>query len=140
MDSRLWSAHYDLGRIHELRGDCGKAASELEKAVALSRGNHRPVAALGRVQALGGRQAEARETLHELERRPSEKYVSSYGLAMIHFSLGEIDKAFSKLERAYERNDGEIIFIGVDRRMDDHRLDRRYQSLVDRLNFSVVAH
>jgi len=56
-------------------------------------------------------------------------------LAMIYTALGQKDKSFQWLERAFEGRSGELIVLKVDPRFDDLRADLRYQSLIRRMNF-----
>jgi hypothetical protein len=82
-----------------------------------------------------GRDREAREVLRTLEQGSREGYVPPTGLALVHAGLGERDRAFEWLEKAYTKRDVNLVFLPVDPRWDAIRDDPRFVDLVARCGF-----
>ena len=62
-----------------------------------------------------------------------ERYVSAFLAAGIYVGLGEKDKAFESLEKAYKERSGRLVYLGVERAFDPLRSDLRFQNLVKRM-------
>jgi hypothetical protein len=54
-------------------------------------------------------------------------------LAGVHATIGQKDKAFEFLEKAYEERNHSLIWIKVDPAFDDLRPDPRFASLLNRI-------
>jgi hypothetical protein len=81
--------------------------------------------------ALALREAErALQTLNELSKR---KYVSPLEVAAVEAGLGQTDKAFASLERAYEDRSVRLGGIKATPAFDSLRSDPRYSDLVRRI-------
>jgi len=87
---------------------------------------------LGRGYAAAGRRAEAQKVLDQLNEFSKEKYVPAFRRAEIHAGLGENDRAFEWLEKAYEEHF--IIAIKVEPVYDPLRSDPRFADLLRRMN------
>ena len=59
--------------------------------------------------------------------------LSSCALALMHLRLGEKEKAFVWLERAYQSHAGDLIYLNVEPQYDPIRNDPRFQDLVSRV-------
>ena len=55
-------------------------------------------------------------------------------LAILYTGLGEKEKAFASLEKAFTARDLQMQFLGVDPAFDDLRPDPRFKKLVRKLN------
>jgi hypothetical protein len=55
--------------------------------------------------------------------------------SMIHMELGELDRAFEWLEKAYAVRDGYLVHMKVSPQFDAVRGDPRFQDLLGRMNF-----
>jgi TolB-like protein/DNA-binding winged helix-turn-helix (wHTH) protein/Flp pilus assembly protein TadD len=131
-----WTQHYNLGIGYEGTGKLLEAISEYQKAIEISNGDHDAVASLAHAFAAIGRRAEAEKILHDFERKSKSGYVSPYMIATIYAGLGEKDKAFEFLERAYEERSLDISWhLKADLRIDNLRSDPRFQDLVRRGGF-----
>jgi TolB-like protein/DNA-binding winged helix-turn-helix (wHTH) protein/Tfp pilus assembly protein PilF len=131
-----WLAHYWLGVGFEGSGQTLQAVREYQKAVELSQGDSDPTARLAHAYAVTGRKFEAQKILHEWLRQSETSYVSPYMIATVHASLGQKDKAFEYIERAYkERSSDLTYFLRADLRVDSLRSDPRFQDLMRRMNF-----
>ena len=66
------------------------------------------------------------------EKRPSN--ATSYSVATWYAMLGEKDKAFAELNKAYENREYSIVLLKVDPRFDEMRSDARFSDLLRRVN------
>ena len=132
-----WWLHYHLGVGYEGTGKLLEAVSEYQKAVEMSDGDPDSKAALAHTYAVIGRRAEAKKILRDLERKSKSVYVSPYFIATIYAGLGEKNKAFEFLERAYlERNLDISWSLKADLRIDNLRSDPRFEALLQRVGLA----
>ena len=134
LDPKDWSQHYTLGVGYEGTGKLLEAISEYQKAVELSGGDPNSTAALAHAFAGIGRKAEAEKILHDFQRKSKSAQVSPYLMATMFASLGDKDRAFEFLEKAYhERSLGMVSDLKADLRIDNLRSDPRFQALMQRI-------
>lgn len=135
-DANSWIAHYLLGVGQEGSGQTLQAIPEYQKAIELSQGDQDAIAALAHAYAATGRKAEAQKILHEFLRQSETSYVSPYMIATVYAGLGDKDKAFEYLEKAYQERSSDLpYFLKADLRVDSLRSDPRFQDLMRRMNF-----
>jgi TolB-like protein/DNA-binding winged helix-turn-helix (wHTH) protein/Tfp pilus assembly protein PilF len=129
-----WSNHYLLAVGYEGSGRPAQAVPEYQQAVELSQGDSDAAAGLAHAYATMGRMAEAEKILGELQRQSKVSYVSPYMMAAIYSGLGQREKAFEFLEKAYdERSPDVAYFLRADLRMDTLRADPRFRDLMHRI-------
>jgi len=134
LDPKDWFQHYTLGVGYEGSGKLPEAISEYQKAVELSEGNPNSTAALAHAFTVTGKKAEAEKILHDFERKSKSAQVSPYLMATMFATLGDKDRAFAFLEKAYqERSLGMTEDLKADLRIDNLRSDPRFQALVQRV-------
>jgi len=63
------------------------------------------------------------------------RYIAPVSLAIICGTLGQKDQAFEWMEKGYEIRDDFMMTLKVEPRLDSLRSDRRYQDLLERMNF-----
>ncbi len=95
---------------------------------------HSPMmhAELGHAYALWGKEAEARQILHGLERTREERYVPAYSFAQIYAGLDDREQALLWLERANEERSTRMMFVKVDPAFDALQSDPKFQDLLRR--------
>jgi TolB-like protein/Tfp pilus assembly protein PilF len=136
LNSNSWAAHYLLGVGYEGSGQRLEAIPEYQKAVELSESDQDPTASLAHAYAAAGRTAEAKKRLREWQRESEISYVSPYMIATVYAGLGDKDKAFEFLEKAYQERSSDLpYFLKADLRIDNLRSDPRFQDLLRRMNF-----
>ncbi len=134
-DPNEWLEPYFLGVAYEGLGRRSEAIPEYQKAIAMSKGDQDPVAALAHACAVVGRRTEAETMLRDLQRR--EGYVSPYLIATIYAGLDNKDRAFEFLEKARRERCWDIAWqIKADPRIDNLRSDPRFQALLRRVGVS----
>ena len=118
-----------LGLLAEVLGDYELAESQYRAALDRAPDDLEALASLGRTHALDGRVDEARAVLARLDSLTAERYVSPYLSALIAEALGDRRRAFAWLEEAVEDRVGEVVYIGLDPRLERLRGDRRFTRL-----------
>jgi TolB-like protein/Tfp pilus assembly protein PilF len=91
---------------------------------------------LGYAYAAAGRMDDARRVLARLEAARGERYFSAQGIAVIHAALGDLDRAFEWLERAFDEHDGALSWVRVNPRLDALRGDSRFASIQAKLGLA----
>ena len=128
-------AHWGIGLAREQMGDMDGALASFRKAAELTERGTNVLASLGRAYAVSGKPDEARKILQELVARAKQRYVPSYQIALVHAGLGDKDKAFEYLEKAFEERSTLLTYLKMDPRFDSLHRDSRFQVMLRRLNF-----
>ena len=136
VDPNEWSLHYALGLGYDGAGKLQEAISEYQKAIEMS-GSSEGTVALAHAYSAVGQKVEAEKILRDLERKLRGTADSPYTMARIYAGLGERDKAFEFLERAYLEKSLEMSeSLKSDLLLDSLRSDPRFQSLVRRIGLN----
>lgn len=131
MDPSFFPGYFDLGLAYQLNGQFAEAAEALKKARVLSNDSTLIVASLGGAFAAWGKHDDARNILQELEHLGRRKYVSQVFVAAILTALGEIDRALTCLEMAYQdRCTWLPLCLAADGRLDTLRSKPALQRLI----------
>jgi TolB-like protein/DNA-binding winged helix-turn-helix (wHTH) protein/Tfp pilus assembly protein PilF len=126
-----WSSHYFLAVGFEGSGQLEQALSEYQRAVDLSQRDSDTTAGLAHVLATMGRRTEAQKILSDLQRQAKVAYASPYMIAVIYSGLGQKNKAFEFLEKAYQERSPDLsYFVKADLRINVLRSDPRFRDLV----------
>jgi TolB-like protein/Flp pilus assembly protein TadD len=134
MEPNYSHAWWLLGQTYILESRYEEGISEIEKALDLSKNNALILSGLGWAYAISNRKSDAREIVDELKRRTINEYIRPYLFAKIYASLGEIDRAFEWLEKAYEEHDVSLSFMLSDETLVMLHSDQRYNRLVKKIN------
>lgn len=131
IDSTRASSHARLGLSLVESGRHEEGIAALERAVELDRGYYRSaLPMLGYAYAKAGRREDAERMRVRVEREMESRSVNPYYAATLMGALGDNDRAFALLDRAYRTNKGCLIDLRVDPMMETLRRDPRYGSLV----------
>jgi TolB-like protein/DNA-binding winged helix-turn-helix (wHTH) protein/Flp pilus assembly protein TadD len=137
LDSKDGSQHYYLGAGYEGTGELQKAISEYQQAMQLSDGSPGPSVALAHAYSAAGKKAEADKILRDLERKSKEASASPYTMATIYACLGENDKAFDLLEKAYSEKSLDFALpLQSDLLLDRLRPEPRFQIMLRRIGLT----
>ncbi|HEV2699207.1 MAG TPA: tetratricopeptide repeat protein, partial [Terriglobales bacterium] len=129
-----WVEHLNLGVGYEATGKQLEAIAEYQKALEMSDGNQDATAELAYAYVAAGRRAEAGRIYRDLEQKSKGAYVSPYIMATVYAGLGNKDKAFEFLEKAYREKSLELNWhIKADQRIDSLRADPRFENLLTRV-------
>jgi TolB-like protein len=131
-----WQSHYFLAVGYEGSGRPAQAIPEYQRAVELSEADTDTIAGLAHAYSATGKRSEAEKILRELQTQSKTDYVSPYMMGVVYASLGNKDKAFEFLEKAYKEKSPDLAyFLKADLRIDTIRSDGRFQELLRRMNF-----
>jgi len=135
LSSEFPPAHLWLGRTYQELGRYDDAVAAFRRVEDRLPDWPIPSAARGFVEAIAGHTAAARETLRELESLSARKFVTSYGLALVHAALGENDVAFGWLDRAFAERSHWLIWLRLDPRWKNLRSDPRFAEFIGRIGY-----
>ena len=133
VDSGFVRAHLILGAVREQKGDHAEAVASLRRASELSQRDPVILSSLAHAVAVSGSALEARVLLEELRQLERRRYVPPYGMALIHAGLGERQRAYRWLEKAFELRDMNLLWLGVNPRFDALRADAEFKELLRRV-------
>jgi TolB-like protein/Flp pilus assembly protein TadD/predicted Ser/Thr protein kinase len=134
LDPTFPEAHFNLSRAYWGKGFYREAITEAQKAASYSGRTPRYIAGVGCALAVAGKRAEAHNIIDELTRSSKSGYVSPFYFAGIYSTLGEQDRAFEWLEKAYQVRDDQLPDVKVEPVFDSVRSDPRYADLLRRMN------
>jgi TolB-like protein/class 3 adenylate cyclase/Flp pilus assembly protein TadD len=133
LDSTFSYASYVMASAYEQTKKYQAAITELNRARPISGDWSWIVGELGYVYALLGNRVEAEKTINELNSRETREYVDPVLVAYIYIALGDKDRAFASLDKAYRQRSGLICFLQVEPKFDLLRSDPRFQDLERRM-------
>lgn len=133
IDPNFFWVFVGLGWCYEQKSMYQEAITAFENAVKLTGGGIGTLAALGRVYALSGKTDEARKILEKLTLEAQNSYISPFDIALVHAGLGDTDRTFEYLEKAYEDRFGWLIWLNVEPKWDSIRSDPRFTNLLQRI-------
>ncbi len=127
--SRLTLAGCYMGKsMHE------EALAEAQKAKGVS-GPWEPIAeaATGMIYTRMGKRDEAEKILKRFEELSEQGHVVSFGSAVLCFELGENDKGFAWLEKAYEQRESWLQTLKIWPGLDSVRSDPRFIAMLKKV-------
>ena len=124
------SAHVRLGQALLISGDYDAALEEMNKD---TRDGHRLAGRALVFQAMG----DSERAAAELDELIALGYTWTYEIAMVHAYRGELDEAFTWLDRAIHRRDTGLTQILGDPFLDNLRDDPRFDAVLERLGLKA---
>ncbi len=73
--------------------------------------------------------------LDGLLKKSTERFVPPSHIALIYNGLGETDKTYEWLERAFEQRDPKMAFLKVEPKWNNLRNEPRFVEVMSRMNF-----
>ena len=134
LDPNFPVAYYYRGRAFLAQGRYAEAAASLERAQEIMGRSPTVLGTLANCLAAGGRRAEALALREELEGLAANAYAPAYSLAQAHLGLGEPDRAWDCLEKAFEERSALLAFVNVDPLIDGLRSTPRFGALLRKMN------
>ncbi len=133
LDPDYVQAHSRLAAAYEHLGRFDAALAEEQTVVRLSKHSASSLLGLAIMYAQVGRRHEAEALLPELVGASRAQYLPPFGLAQVYVRLGDYDRTFECLERAYAERSNGMVYLNVDDVFAAVRSDPRYQSLLRRV-------
>jgi serine/threonine-protein kinase len=131
LEPSFFIAQRYLGQSYAQKGKYEQAIDKFQSAA--SGGSPMLRAELANTYGLAGKKDEAQKILTDLQRQSSERYVSSYSIALIHSGLRNKEETFNWLERGLQERADYLVFLKVDPRFDWLHGDPRFKSLLERI-------
>jgi TolB-like protein/DNA-binding winged helix-turn-helix (wHTH) protein len=116
-------------------GNIERAIQVFESDIETGGRDSQRIANLAAAKFYAKRRDEALILLAELETKAKVEYVSPAVFATLHFSAGEPDEAFEKLNESLAQHDRELIFLPVSLSTAGYRNDSRYEELIRKIGF-----
>jgi serine/threonine-protein kinase len=126
-------AYLDIGSAHLAQGEAETALKWYRRGQALEHSVRSYDAFIVRALAALDRRDEADEILARLEEESRQHYVRAEILAMGYAALGDLDRAFQCLERAFQTRSAGLIYLRVDPGYKPLRDDPRFDDLTGRI-------
>ena len=126
-------AHLWLARTYQAMKMYKEALEEYQTAQTIAPNWVPTVAGIGNIYGLTGQKIEAKKILDSLKEMSAQKYVTPYGVALVYAGLGETDKVFEYLEKAYQDRSNWLVWLKLDPRWDSVRSDKRFIDLVKKV-------
>lgn len=135
LDANFPPPHTFLAAAYEQKGMFEEAITAFQRAMSVTQSPAKALAmaGLGHVYAVSGRKTEARKILAELQRLSEHSYVQATDVALVYAGLGDKDKAFAWLNKAYEEHSFALSNLKVEPRFDPLRSDPRFTDLLRRM-------
>lgn len=128
-------AHLWLARAHLEMRRFDAALAETAIAEAKVRDWSVLVTARGFTYAMAGMVSEAQAVLREMDALSRQRFVTSYGIALVHAGLGETEEAFRWLDRAFDERSHWLVWLRLDPRWKSLRDDPRFKTLVAKMKY-----
>jgi serine/threonine protein kinase/Flp pilus assembly protein TadD len=132
-DPNIPIGHLGLMECYAIMGRFDDAIAEGEKVLQLGMRADAAIGGLGYWYGRAGKSDKALELLSELEARSKKGYVSTFWIAAVHMGLGDMDKTFALLDKAYQERDGNLLYITVPAPFDTLSSDPRYKQLLQKM-------
>jgi len=126
-------ARHHLGLAYIANGMYAEAIALSEKALQTDPTSQQMLRVSGCGYAKSGRRQEAEGVIKRFKDLGKTQYVMSYFVANIYAVLGDKEKAFAELEKAFAERDFFLHRLKVDPLMDPLRADPRFQDLLRRI-------
>jgi serine/threonine protein kinase/Flp pilus assembly protein TadD len=133
MDPNFARGHWYLGMPYEQKSMYREAIAEFQKALELTNGSPYVLGALGHAYAVSGNREKARQVLGDLRDLSKRRYVAPFASALIYTGLGDNERTFEWLEKAFEDRSWEMLRLKIDPRFDAQRADQRFANLLRRM-------
>src|SRR5262249_31420807 len=128
------AARYLLGQAYIGKGMYAEATALSESALQSDPTNQLMLHTAGCAYARSGRRDKAEEVINRFKEMAKTKYVISYFVTTIYAALGDKDKAFAELEKAFAERDWTLPLMKGDPLMDPLRDDPRFKDMLRHLN------
>jgi len=135
LDPNYYYAQSSVPFNYALSGRHLEAIAQADKMLAAQPASQDPnlLQALAWVYAVSGRQETAREYLNLLLDLRKRRYCDAYYIAVVYVGLGDRDKTFEWLNRAFEEHACCLIWLKTDPTMKNLRSDPRFKDLLKKM-------
>jgi TolB-like protein/tetratricopeptide (TPR) repeat protein len=140
LDPTHSDASLALARIYVTQGKYQQAIGELQKALMFNERQPLLLGVLAHAHARAGQREEALKLVAELNRIEAEAPgYAPFGMIWAYAGLGDKERAFAYLERAYQERAGRMVWLNVDPTSELLRSDPRFNDLVRRVGLPTQS-
>lgn len=136
MDPRFGQAQAGLARVLIVTRRLPEALAPLQAVLKADQTETGALAEIGRVYGMTGQTSQALGTVEMLKKISRDRYVSPYFVAIPYVGLGDKDRAYEWLEKAYQDRSWPMVFLKVEPTFDPLRSDDRFQGLLKRIGLA----
>ena len=133
LDSGFALAHRRLGQSYEQKQMFTEALEAFQKAEDLAGVDVELSSARAHLYGLLGEKEKAEKALEDLQVSSKRKYVPAYLVARAYAGMGEVDRVFEWLDKAFIERYGYLAYLKVEPLFDGVRSDPRFAELVHRV-------
>ncbi len=133
LDPNFQVAHQWLGSIYVQKEMYDEAITEFQKVRGLVGNSPFGLGYLGHTYALVGRRGDALKVIDELQEFSKQGYSLALEFALVYTGLGDKEKVFEWLDRAYEEHDDGLSGIKVSPEWDNLRSEPRFTVLLKKI-------
>jgi tetratricopeptide (TPR) repeat protein len=134
IDPHYADAIINIGRAYEQVGMYPQAEQAYRSILAFAPDEPALLALVGHLYAVTGQRTKAREIISQLQQISGSRYVPSVYVGLIYIGLGDKDRAFAWLDKAYEERCDYLVYLPTDPMADPLRNDPRFDELLGRLD------
>ena len=125
-----------LGRAYLLSGNSSRAIEEMETGLRFGPDDPLGLGFTGYVYAVTGRRADALKILQRLDELQKRRFISTISRVYVYAGLGDKEKAFEWLERAYQERSDSLAWFRFDPESKSLRSDPRFAVLMRKIGFT----
>jgi serine/threonine protein kinase/tetratricopeptide (TPR) repeat protein len=133
LDPNYVQAHMRLSGAYAQLGQFDLATAESETVGRLTARQPASLIGLAVVHAMAGRRREALRVLDQVFTLAGNGYLPAFALAQPYALLGDVDRAFEWLERAYGERSNGMVYLAVEPAFTRVRDDARFKDLLRRV-------
>jgi adenylate cyclase len=126
-----------LGRAYLFSGNSARAIEEIETALRFGPDDPLGLGFAGYVYAVTGRRADALKILQRLDELQKHRFISTISRAYVYAGLGDKDKAFEWLEKAYQERSDSLAWFRFDPESKGLQSDPRFTALMRKVGFDA---
>jgi tetratricopeptide (TPR) repeat protein len=136
-DPSYEDALMNIARAYEQKGMYDRSEAVLRQLLARAPEEPAILSMAGHEYAVSGHRSQAREIISRLESIAGRRYVPPLYFALIYIGLGDRDKAFQFLNKAYDERSEYLLYLPTEPLADPLRNDPRFPALLGRLGLTV---
>jgi adenylate cyclase len=137
LNPRFALANLWMGRAYQQKRSYDLAITRFKQAADALPEWPVALAAIGNVLGESGRRREAQKILSKLAGLSKRKYVTAYGMALVHAGLGDKTRAFKWLSEAVEERSHWLVWLKLDPRWNAISSDSRFRTLLKRVGLDA---
>jgi adenylate cyclase len=125
-----------LGRAYLLSGNSSRAIEEMETGLRFGPDDPLGLGFTGYVYAVTGRRADALKILQRLDELQKRRFISTISRVYVYAGLGDKEKAFEWLEKAYQERSDSLAWFRFDPESKSLQSDPRFAALMRKIGFT----